>query len=92
MKLERAHVFFEGRVQGVGFRYSCRSLAMGFSATGVVKNLPDGRVELIAEGERAELEEFLRAIDESELRAFIRKRSVEWKDARGEWKDFHIEH
>ncbi len=84
--------FFEGRVQGVGFRYACRSLAMGFSVTGRVKNLPDGRVEMTAEGERDELGEFLEAITESHLKPFIRGTRVEWKDSTGEWKDFHIEH
>ena len=41
-------VFFEGRVQGVGFRYSVRQLAKGYDVAGWVRNLPDGRVELEA--------------------------------------------
>ncbi len=91
MKVERARVFFEGRVQGVGFRYTCRNLAMGFSMTGYVRNLSDGRVELMAEGERSEIEDFLDAIDKSHLKSFLRKQHIEWKAATGEWKDFHIE-
>ena len=47
---KRAHVFYSGRVQGVGFRYSTREVACGYEVTGRVRNLPDGRVELVAEG------------------------------------------
>lgn len=90
MKTGRAIVFYSGRVQGVGFRYTCRSLAMEFAVTGYVKNLTDGRVELAAEGGCAEIEAFLRAIDGSDLKPYIRQRSVEWQAATGQWQDFHI--
>jgi len=66
-------VFYEGRVQGVGFRYCVRQLACGFEVTGWVRNLPDGRVELQACGERGEVDEFLSAIQESELKAHIKR-------------------
>ena len=49
----RRRVYFSGRVQGVGFRFTCQSLARGFEVAGYVRNLPDGRVELVAEGETA---------------------------------------
>ncbi len=52
-------VHFEGRVQGVGFRYTCRELAKGFDVVGTVKNLPDGRVEMEVMGEKEEIEEFI---------------------------------
>ena len=68
-------VFYEGNVQGVGFRYSVRQIAMGFDVTGSVRNLPDGRVELLATGEEDEVRAFLGAIGQSELRAHIRKHS-----------------
>ncbi|MGB0291635.1 MAG: acylphosphatase [Luteolibacter sp.] len=55
-------VHFEGRVQGVGFRYSCRELAKGFDVVGVVKNLPDGRVEMRVMGEDEEVEDFIHEI------------------------------
>ena len=55
---------FEGRVQGVGFRYTIKQLAMGFDVVGWVKNLPDGSVELQLMGEEEEVEEFLREIVE----------------------------
>jgi acylphosphatase len=66
-------VFYEGNVQGVGFRWSVRHIAKGFDVTGWVRNLADGRVELQINGEEAELREFLGAIAQSELHALIRK-------------------
>ena len=67
------HVFYEGHVQGVGFRYTVRQLAKGFDVTGWVRNLPDGRVELLAGGEPDEVSAFLAAIAESELESLIRQ-------------------
>jgi acylphosphatase len=85
-----AHVYFGGRVQGVGFRYSCRHLAKGFDVTGWVKNLDDGRVELWAQGEEDEVKEFLKAIDESHLRGLINKADVSWTSAEQGLTDFSI--
>ena len=69
-------VCYKGKVQGVGFRASVHSLAKGFDVTGWVKNLPDGRVELLATGEKAEVEEFLQGIRESHLAGHIESESV----------------
>ncbi|PYJ11828.1 MAG: acylphosphatase [Verrucomicrobia bacterium] len=69
-------VFYEGNVQGVGFRYSVRQIAKGFDITGAVRNLPDGRVELLATGEQEELDAFVEAIGQSALRAHIRNQSA----------------
>ncbi len=55
----RRRVFYSGRVQGVGFRFTARDLARQFPITGWVRNLPDGRVELLAEGAEAEVQAFL---------------------------------
>jgi acylphosphatase len=68
-------VFYEGRVQGVGFRYSIKQIAKGFNVTGWVRNLADGRVEMQIAGEEDELRAFLEAIRESELRALIKDES-----------------
>ena len=68
-------VFYEGNVQGVGFRYSVRQIAKGFDITGSVRNLRDGRVELLASGEEGEVRAFVEAIGQSELHAHIRKHS-----------------
>ena len=62
MKTKRA--IYEGRVQGVGFRYTVKELARGYDVLGTVKNLPDGTVELIAAGEGDEVAEFLRDLRE----------------------------
>ena len=66
------NAFFEGRVQGVGFRYTVRQIAQGYEVCGWVKNLADGRVELQAEGETSELEEFVKAI-EQEMEGYIQR-------------------
>ena len=71
MKRERMTIYYSGHVQGVGFRYSVKSVATGFEVTGTVRNLDDGRVELIAEGLKAELVEFQHAIQDSEVGRFI---------------------
>ena len=55
-------VIFEGRVQGVGFRYTCKDIAKGFDLVGTVRNLPEGTVELEVMGEAAEVEEFIQEI------------------------------
>ncbi len=65
-------VHFSGRVQGVGFRYQTLQVAKGFEVTGFVQNLPDGRVRLRAEGEEAEVEAFVREVEE-ELGSCIRR-------------------
>ncbi len=57
-------VIYEGRVQGVGFRYTCKDIARGYDVTGGVRNLADGTVELVACGEAGEVEDFLREIEE----------------------------
>jgi acylphosphatase len=59
---ERREVHYSGRVQGVGFRYSARTIAHLHEVTGYVKNLPDGRVELVVEGRPEEIAAVLRAI------------------------------
>jgi acylphosphatase len=62
MQLERRRVIYEGRVQGVGFRMAAKRLASGYAASGYVRNLSDGRVELVAQGEPDVVASFLRAV------------------------------
>jgi acylphosphatase len=84
------HIFYSGRVQGVGFRYTTKTVATGFEVTGTVRNLPDGRVELIAEGARTELEAFRVAIRDAGLSSLIRDEQVAWSDAQNALHGFEI--
>lgn len=71
-------VIFEGRVQGVGFRYAVKDLSRGFDVCGWVRNLPDGSVELQAMGEAEEVDSFIREIaEESSLARHVKNRTVE---------------
>lgn len=90
MKRSRLHIFYSGRVQGVGFRYTAKTAALGYEVTGVVKNLPDGRVELIAEGTQDELEAFQQGIRESGLGHFISDEEVHWEEPEGRFRGFEI--
>ena len=85
-------VFYSGRVQGVGFRYTAKTAAMGYDIAGVVRNLPDGRVELTAEGAREELEAFRQAVRGAGLAGFIRDENVTWSEAQNEFHGFEIGH
>lgn len=86
----RLTVHYSGHVQGVGFRYTARSLAPGYEVTGKVRNLSDGRVELVLEGDRDELEAFRQAVRESGLGSLIRNESAQWGTATGEFRGFEI--
>ena len=86
----RMQVLYSGRVQGVGFRYQARQVASGFEVTGIVRNLPDGRVELVAEGAMDELEGFREAIRGSGLGPMIRNEQENWTEPSGEYRGFEI--
>ncbi len=90
MNRRRVQVFYAGQVQGVGFRYTARTVATGFEVTGLVRNLPDGRVEMVAEGMKDELEAFLQSIRDSGLGHFIAQEQVSWSDAKNEFRGFGI--
>ena len=86
----RLRIIYSGNVQGVGFRYTAKGLAAGFEVVGTVRNLPDGRVELVAEGARAELEVFRQAIRDEGLAGFIRDEAATWEEAQGGFRGFEI--
>ena len=90
MSQTRLHIFYSGRVQGVGFRYTVKSLVTGFEVTGTVGNLSDGRVELVAEGRKEELEAFRRAIQDCGVGRLIRNEAAGWGEATGEFRGFEI--
>ena len=90
MNRKRMHILYSGNVQGVGFRYTVKSTATGFEVTGTVRNLPDGRVDLVAEGSKVELDGFRVAIRDSGLDHFIRNEEVKWAEPTGEFRGFEI--
>ncbi len=83
-------VIFSGTVQGVGFRYTTERLARHFEVTGYVRNLPDGNVELAAEGGRAVLEDFLAAVLDGPMKPYIRDKTVKWLEPQGKYTQFGI--
>jgi acylphosphatase len=85
----RAHIHFCGTVQGVGFRYTTLSFARQLSLTGWVKNLSDGRVEVMVEGPRENIEELLSTL-KVQFGAFIREEHIEWLDGKGEFDRFSV--
>ena len=90
--MSAVQVFYEGNVQGIGFRYSVKQIARGFDVTGFVRNLRDGRVQLQASGDEQEVRAFLEAIAESELRAHIRKTSENSLPEDTRFSGFSIQH
>lgn len=88
---QRRRILYSGHVQGVGFRWTVRSIAQSHAVAGFVKNLDDGRVELVAEGEPAELEQFLAAIFER-FSDQIADQAASTSPATGEFRTFEIVH
>ena len=86
---KRACVSYRGNVQGVGFRYTARALAGRFRAAGYVKNVTDGSVELVVEGQEAEIIAFLEAVDER-MGLLVESKEIRWSEATGEFRGFGI--
>ena len=83
----RCEVHYSGHVQGVGFRWNACAISRDFSVTGFVRNLHDGRVHLVTEGERKEVERFLAAIADS-MAGNIRHAQTVVESATGEYPSF----
>ena len=88
-QLERRQVIYSGRVQGVGFRFTCRHIAQSHAVTGFVKNLDDGNVQLVAEGAPEALDRFLAAIAER-MGSNIRKADASTGSPTGQFASFDI--
>ena len=82
-------VFYTGMVQGVGFRYTTRDIALGYEVTGYVKNLPDGRVELVAEGDQKEVKAFTDEVNRR-MGRFIRDQVIQKAPGTRSYNDFEI--
>lgn len=85
----RCTAWFEGHVQGVGFRFTTCEVAERFAVTGFVRNLPDGRVELVAEGEAAEVNRFVAAV-QAAMNRFIHGMETHESPATGEFAGFGV--
>lgn len=89
--MQRRTYTFSGHVQGVGFRYTAQTLARNHPVGGYVRNLPDGRVELVAEGEANDLDALLQSI-QRQMEGFVRNVDVTEGKATGEFAGFTIRH
>ena len=86
---KRVEAFYSGKVQGVGFRFTAESFAIEMGIDGWVKNLSDGRVQVVAEGPEDALKEFLKKIKQ-EFSHYIRDSAIQWQDASSEFNGFQI--
>lgn len=87
--LERREIHYRGWVQGVGFRYTAQRIARQHGVVGFVRNLPDGRVQLVAEGAAEQLDECLAQVAKT-LEGYIESVEVEKSEATGECSGFDI--
>ena len=85
----RRRVIYRGEVQGIGFRWTALRLASGGAVTGYVRNLADGGVELVAEGEREDVAALCAELEER-MRPYIGRRETAESAATGEFSDFGI--
>ena len=88
--MAQSHIFYSGTVQGVGFRYSVQRLAAPLKLTGWVRNLSDGRVEILIEGLQKDIETLIQQID-TRFDGYIKDKQISLNPARGEFKDFSIQ-
>lgn len=89
--MERRTCYFSGRVQGVGFRYTVKNIALQFNVGGYVRNLPDGRVELVMEGPETECGDLIAGVRQR-MAGFIRDIKMDSAPATGEFDQFYIRH
>jgi|HubBroStandDraft_1064217.scaffolds.fasta_scaffold115969_2 acylphosphatase len=89
--IHRCQCHFHGRVQGVGFRYTAQNIAMRHNVTGYVRNLPDGRVELVVEGPDEETNQVVGDLQEK-MSCYIRQIDKAQHPATGEFDRFFIRH
>ncbi|MDP2043548.1 MAG: acylphosphatase [Candidatus Omnitrophota bacterium] len=90
---KQLHLYYSGKVQGIGFRYAVQDIASGLKICGWVKNLIDGRVEVLAQAEEDTLGGFLEQVKRNFSR-YIKEVNVQWEPAcrqDGEFRDFQVQ-
>jgi acylphosphatase len=90
LRVRRLTAVFDGRVQGVGFRFTTVEVARNHPVTGYVLNMMDGSVKLVAEGPEDELHRFLDDIREAHIFRYVTREDIHWQDATGEFTSFVI--
>ena len=88
--MERLHAVVRGDVQGVGFRYYVQRKAQQLGVRGWVRNNDNGTVEVVAEGDRAVLEQLKRAVEEGPRMAHVDRVDVQWSSATGNLRGFDL--
>lgn len=86
---KQVHIFFSGRVQGVGFRFTTQRFALKYKIKGWVRNCHDGKVELLAQANADKLGLFLICLRES-FEGYIMDEEIQWQDADSSLKDFSV--
>ena len=86
------HVVLAGKVQGVGFRYFTKNLAKKYGLKGYVRNLPDGTVEIVAEGDEKTLRKFLEEVEKGPPLAEVTHMRFQFEEKEGGFEDFVIEY
>ena len=86
----RIEALISGRVQGVGFRSYAVRYANAFGLSGWVKNLYDGRVEVVAEGEKAKILHYIRLLEEGSTWSRVDNVFVDWQEYKGDLVSFSI--
>lgn len=86
----RAHIFVSGRVQGVFFRDFTQRCASSLNLSGWVRNLGDGRVEVMVEGDKEKIKSLINNLNQGPPSASVEKVDVNWEDYKGEFKYFQI--
>ena len=84
-----AHIYYSGRVQGVGFRYTTQIFANELKLSGWVKNLNDGRVEILVEGKQEIVSQFIKNLDEH-FEHHIQNKFLEYIPSTGQYSGFQI--
>ncbi len=87
--MKRVHVFYSGNIQGIGFRFATLDFAQKLSINGWVKNLADGRVEIVVEGQEKILQVFLDKVGK-QFQNYIKDVKLEWQKPIEEFKNFEI--